>query len=170
MSADGNEIYDKLINEIDESENTSGNKNNEILAPNMNLDNISLTEIDKNVIRIDKVGKSKPIKSRKNMSKYEFVGVITKLALYLDTLDSLDKYVDAVNIECFINNAELAYHLLNTGVFDAYINRLGYDGVSFSELRINPMWKISLENYFKRSHEALENTLFKPMNKLLEEK
>ena len=105
---------------------------------------------------IDKIPKLKPVKTRKNISKYEFAAVITKLALYLNSIPSLEDYVDVVSYNGFINPSELAYNLLMKGVFDAIVNRLDYEDVSFSQLKINPQWCALLESYFKRNHEALK--------------
>ena len=116
---------------------------------------------------IGKIPKLKPVKTRKNMSKFEFAGVITKLANYLSTLDSLDKYVEEVSIPEFINNSELAYKLLLNGTFNAVIDRLGYEQVTFSELKINPLWIKTLDNYYERNREALYNNLYKPYDQAL---
>ena len=111
-------------------------------------------------IKITEVKKLKPHISRVNMSKYEFAGVITKLALYLNTLSSIDDYIEEVQVNGFINNSQLAYKLLMNHKFDAILDRLGYEFVSFSELRINPLWCSLLEHYYARSNKSLEEQCY----------
>ena len=118
------------------------------------LNNIEMVSPDSVVVT--KIKQLKPVISRPNMSKYEFAGTITKLALYLETLPSLGDYIDEVQINGFINASELAYKLLRSNKFDAYLNRLGYEVVSYSALRINPLWFKLMDNYYARSHAALE--------------
>lgn len=164
--ADDEGEYDQEGDDIVSETTTMAN--NKIMSLK-DLNNITLQEADGVTPSIDKVIRLKPVKTRRNMSKFEFAGVITKLAFYLSTLDSLDMYVDDIVIPEFVNNAELAYHLLMNGKFNAIINRLGYEQVSFSELRINPIWKITLENYFNRNRRALYENCYKPIDKVLRE-
>ena len=151
----------EILNAIDSN---SASTNDAILSLKEYEQNLKIL----NTHEIQHVGKLKPIKTRRFMSKFEFAGAITKLAQYLDTLSSLDQYVDAVEINGFINNSELAYKLLMNHVFDIIIDREGYEQVSFSELKINPAWCTSLENYFKRNYESLCKNCYEPYGNALD--
>jgi hypothetical protein len=98
------------------------------------------------------------MQSRKVISIYEFVGVITKLAQYLYTLPSITKYVEDPSIESIVNPCELALELLLSGKYDAKIIRT-FDEVNFSELSINPIWIDTARNYFKQQNSFIENNL-----------
>jgi hypothetical protein len=54
------------------------------------------------------------------------------------------------------------------GKFDAIINRLSYEEVNFSQLKINPLWINLLDNYFKRNHDSLKVNCYDPFDKALE--
>ena len=76
-----------------------------------------------------------PRMTRNTLSIFEYVGVITKLAKYLNSLTNLDKYLSDIEVNQIINPAELAFNLLNDGKFDAVIDR-GYELVTFSTLKV----------------------------------
>lgn len=160
-------------NENNENINENVNKYESTIYDNADLlkisdiTDITATDASSVTTHVKKIAKYKPIKTRKNMSKYELASTITKLANYLSTLDSLEQYVETTNINEFVNNAELAFHLLTEGKFDAVINRLGYEQVNFSQLSINPIWVETLENYFKRNREALRKYCYEPYDAAL---
>ena len=52
-----------------------------------------------------------PKMTRGTLSIYEYVGVITKLAKYLNSLTSLDKYLSDIEVNQIINPSELAFNL-----------------------------------------------------------
>lgn len=101
--------------------------------------------------------------TRDTISIFEYVGVITKLARYLYSLTNLSKYISEIEVNQIINPAELAYHLLKSGKFDAVIDR-GYERVTFSVLKIKPQWQEMIENYFTQQHEVVQNELLQPYN------
>ena len=103
--------------------------------------------------------------TRETLSIYEYVGVITKLAKYLNSLTSLDKYLSDIEVNQVINPAELAFNLLNDGKFDAVIDR-GYELVTFSVLKIKKQWKDTISNYFKNQHNTIEKEILAPLELL----
>lgn len=106
-----------------------------------------------------------PKMTRETLSIYEYVGVITKLAKYLNSLTSLDKYLSDIEVNQVINPSELAFNLLNDGKFDAVIDR-GYELVTFSVLKIKKQWKDTISNYFKNQHDTVEKEILKPLELL----
>ena len=103
--------------------------------------------------------------TRETLSIYEYVGVITKLAKYLNSLTDLNKYLLDVEVNQVINPAELAFNLLNDGKFDAIIDR-GYELVTFSVLKVKKQWKDTISNYFKNQHDVIEREILTPLNLL----
>lgn len=103
--------------------------------------------------------------TRETLSIYEYVGVITKLAKYLNSLTNLDKYLSDIEVNQVINPSELAFNLLNDGKFDAVIDR-GYELVTFSVLKIKKQWKDTISNYFKNQHDAIEKEILEPLELL----
>lgn len=106
-----------------------------------------------------------PRMTRNTLSIFEYVGVITKLAKYLNSLTNLDKYLSDIEVNQIINPAELAFNLLNDGKFDAVIDR-GYELVTFSTLKVKKQWKETISNYFKHQHETVEQEILKPLDLL----
>ena len=106
-----------------------------------------------------------PRMTRNTLSIFEYVGVITKLAKYLNSLTNLDKYLSDIEVNQIINPAELAFNLLNDGKFDAVIDR-GYELVTFSTLKVKKQWKETISNYFKQQHETVEQEILKPLDLL----
>lgn len=145
----------ELLKVIDETEELNDEIKDKVDKLNIKVQDLKL---------IKDIPKLKPKLTRSNMSKYEFAATITKLSLYLNTLPSLEHYFNnTMSYNGYINPTEVAYTLLMNGNFDAIIDRLGYEKVSFSQLKINKQWCILLENYFKRNHEALVNLCYKPI-------
>lgn len=105
----------------------------------------------------------KPQLTRETMSKFEFVRTITAVAKYLYTLPDLSKYCKDVEINSLINPAELAFELIMNGKINATLNRLGYEKVTFSELKVNPIWVNMIRNYYKRRHEIERGELLEPL-------
>ena len=102
--------------------------------------------------------------TRDILSKFEYVGVITKLAKYLAGLPSVEKFTSNVEINQLMNPAELAFELLNEGKYDAILDR-GYEKVSFSTLKAKKQWKDTILNYFKTHHNSITNEVI-PMMKM----
>lgn len=96
----------------------------------------------------------KPKITRPTMSKYEFVRVCTAAAKYLYTLPDLSKYIKATEVNDLINPAELAFLLVINGKLNATLDRLGYEKVTLSELKINPVWVDIVKSYFNHRHEC----------------
>lgn len=130
-------------------------------------ESIQLTENDanKNSLQSANVEVHYPKMTRETLSIYEYVGVITKLAKYLNSLTNLDKYLPDIEVNQIINPAELAFNLLNDGKFDAVIDR-GYELVTFSVLKIKKQWKDTISNYFKNQHDTIENEILGPLDLL----
>lgn len=102
-----------------------------------------------------------PVYTRPVLSKFEYEGVITTLAEYLENIDSISKYTLAANVNSLINTAELAYQLLKQGKMDCTIIRNeGLEKVSFSVLKRNKQWDELIENYFKTKSESLEEEFY----------
>ena len=101
--------------------------------------------------------------TRETLSIYEYVGVITKLAKYLNNMTDLDKYLTSIEVNQIINPAELAFNLLNDGKFDAIIDR-GYELVTFSTLKVRKQWKDTISNYFKSQHDTIEREILQPLD------
>lgn len=109
----------------------------------------------------------KPVITRRTMSMFEFVRVITALAKHLYSTHDISQYVemakDKIEINSIINPAELAFKLITEGKVNATLDRLGYEKVTFSELKINPLWINMLQSYFDKRHEIECNELLKPL-------
>lgn len=131
-------------------------------------ESIQLTENDdnnKNSQQSANVEVYYPKMTRETLSIYEYVGVITKLAKYLNTLTNLDKYLPDIEVNQIINPSELAFNLLNDGKFDAIIDR-GYELVTFSVLKVKKQWKDTISNYFKNQHDTIEKEVLEPLDLL----
>lgn len=130
-------------------------------------ESIQLTENDanKNSLQSANVEVYYPKMTRETLSIYEYVGVITKLAKYLNSLTNLDKYLPDIEVNQIINPAELAFNLLNDGKFDAVIDR-GYELVTFSVLKVKKQWKDTISNYFKNQHDTIEKEILDPLDLL----
>lgn len=105
----------------------------------------------------------KPVITRETMSKYEFVRVITAVGKYLNSLPDISKYCKELEVNSLINPLELAFTLVMEGKMNATLDRLGYEKVTFSELKINPLWVDILKNYFKQRREAEKKELLEPL-------
>lgn len=105
----------------------------------------------------------KPIITRETMSKYEFVRVITSVGKYLNSLPDLSKYCKDIEVNTIINPVELAFNLIMEGKMNATLDRLGYEKVTFSELKINPLWISMVRNYFNQRHETEKKELLEPL-------
>lgn len=106
----------------------------------------------------------KPVITRETMSKFEFVRVITAVGKYLYSRPDISKYCDEIEVNTLINPLELAFDLIMEGKMNATLDRLGYEKVTFSELKINPLWVDMAKNYFKQRKEAEKDELLKPLN------
>lgn len=106
--------------------------------------------------------------TRDMIGLYEYVGVITKLAKYLYDLPDLGKYLNDLEVNSLINEAELAFQLLDSGKMDAIIDR-GYEKVTFSVLKVRPQWKETILHYFAERRSNVENEMLKPLG-LLDDK
>lgn len=120
-------------------------------------------EIVNDNMTLTKMEKYHPYKTRDHISLYEYARVVSALSKYINDLDNLEKYLKKDNYVTVINPCELAFQLLEEGVFDAILDR-GIERVSYSTLRINPHWKKLLINDFRRHNRTLEEDL---INKLL---
>jgi hypothetical protein len=114
------------------------------------------------VITNNSIDVHKPVITRKIMSIYEFVGVITKLADYLYHLDDLTGIIEDKEVYTYINHLELAWILLRDRKFDAILNRY-VEQVNFSELDINPHWIKLIEANFKSHSQSFEDDILKPL-------
>lgn len=110
----------------------------------------------------------KPKITRPTMSKFEFVRVCTAAAKYLYALPDLSAYIKTPEINDLINPAELAFLLVTSGKLNATLDRLGYERVTMSELRINPIWIDIVRNYFNQRHEAEHAEILVPYGLLKE--
>lgn len=107
-----------------------------------------------------------PKLTRDIMSKYEFVGALTTLAIYLKNKKSLEQYTDVSDIFRITNTAELAFRILQNKKMDITIKRNhGSELVSFSKLRYNPQWVDDLEEYFTKWNASVNEELYKPLAK-----
>ena len=105
----------------------------------------------------------KPVITRETMSKYEFVRVITAVGKYLNSLPDISKYYKEVEVNSLINPLELAFNLVMEGKMNATLDRLGYEKVTFSELKINPLWIEIVKNYFEQRKKAEQKELIEPL-------
>ena len=102
------------------------------------------------------------------MSKFEFVGALTTLALYLKTKTSLEQYTDVGDIFRLPNTAEIAFQIIKNGKMNVTIKRNhGAELVSFSKLQYNPQWMKDAEEYFAEWNASVNEELYKPLSKLL---
>lgn len=110
----------------------------------------------------------KPIITRPTMSKYEFVRICTAAAKYLYALPDLSAYIKTPEVNDLINPAELAFLLILNGKLNATLERLGYEKVTMSELRINPIWIDIVKHYFNQRHESEHREILIPYGLLKE--
>lgn len=103
--------------------------------------------------------------TRPTMSIFEYAEVHTMLAEYIAANKSIKNFIDDVEVRGNVNPAELAFHLLKEGKWDAKIDR-GYEVVSYSKLKINPQWETTILNYFNQQHETQKKELFEPLGLL----
>ena len=101
-----------------------------------------------------------PIKTSKYISIYEYAKLLTDLSLFLYNSPSISKYVDEVEIKTMVDTNKLAYQLLKKGVFDAVIDR-GYEKVTFSKLKINPLYDDMIEKFLKEMDKNVNDTFLK---------
>ena len=135
--------------------NTQQKKTNNISNKNKNITLIKQTN-DKQVEIYE------PHITRPILSIYEYVGVHTMLAKYIDAQSSIKQFIDDVEVNFTINTAELAFHLLKEGKWDAVIDR-GYEKVTYSKLKHNKQWEDIIDRYFKQQREVYKNELFAPL-------
>ena len=107
-----------------------------------------------------------PIKTSKYISIYEYVKLLTDLSLFLYESKSVSKYIEQLEVNNLIEPNKLAYELLKNGTFDAVIDR-GYEKVTFSKLKINPIYN-SLIEQFLDEQEANVNRSFGELLKIME--
>lgn len=110
----------------------------------------------------DKVTIYKPKLTRPILSLYEYVGVHTALAKFIDAQTSISQFVDDVEINGLVNPAELAFNLLREHKWDAVINR-GYERVTYSQLRYNKQWEDMIARYFDEQHATYIRELYEPL-------
>lgn len=103
----------------------------------------------------------KPRITRPIMSKFEFVRVCTAAAKYLYALPDLSQYITTPEVNDLINPAELAFLLIINGKLNATFDRLGYEKVTMSELKINPVWIDMVKHYFDFRHNSEHNEILK---------
>lgn len=124
-------------------------------------------EDDKGVTVFDKTASEveiyKPTLTRETISRFEFVRVMTQVAKYLNSLSDVNKYMSEPEVNTLINPAELAFRLVMSGKLNATLDRLGYEKVTFSELKINPIWISTIEHYYDFRHENEKNELIIPL-------
>lgn len=157
------------------SNDTTPSNNNDTItqadvesAENIIKDTITVEVHD--TFKYNTVVRHKPRITRDTMSKYEFVRVITAVAKYLMDIKDLGKYCDDIEVTSLINPCEIAFRLLMNGRMNATLNRLGYECVTFSELRINPIWVHILEHYYQTRHDAEMDELLEPLKILVDNK
>lgn len=103
--------------------------------------------------------KIEPKVTRKTISEFEFVRVVTILARYIENSKTLYQFTDQkTTISNVVNSAQLATMLLKNGKFDAIISRPEED-VTFSSLIVNPSLYKQLEDYFSEKEEITKNML-----------
>ena len=109
-----------------------------------------------------KVETYEPKLTRPTISVFEYAEIHTMLADYIESHKSVKNFVDDIEIKGNVNPAELAFHLLKEGKWDAVIDR-GYEVVSYSKLKINKQLEDTIANYFKEQHEVEKQELFEPL-------
>jgi hypothetical protein len=140
--------YDEFSEDDFENSLIDGGEIYEDETPKKVIDNDEIPSENKVVITKNTMDVYKPKITRKIMSIYEFVGVITKLADYLYHLDDLSGIIEDQDSYTYINHVELAWKLLRDKKYDAILNRY-IEQVNFSELDINPHWIEVIEHDFK---------------------
>lgn len=97
-----------------------------------------------------------PVITRKNISIFELVRVITDLANYLYELKDINKYIDDLELDEIVDPVNLAFLLLQSGKFDAIINR-GCEYVTYSKLKKNKTTLMLIEDYLNNQREEYNN-------------
>jgi hypothetical protein len=131
-------------------------------TPKKIIESDDISSENKVVITKNTMDVYKPKITRKIMSIYEFVGVITKLADYLYHLDDLTGIIEDQDSYTYINHVELAWALLRDKKYDAILNRY-VEQVNFSELDINPHWIEVIEHDFKLHAQSFEEDVLGPL-------
>lgn len=96
--------------------------------------------------------------TRDTISLFEFVRIVTSVAKYLYSLHDLSNYIED-DLNMIVNPCELALELLLKGKIDATIDRLGYEKVTFSKLKLNDKHINVLRKYFKEQNENIKEEL-----------
>ena len=104
----------------------------------------------------------------KYISIYEYAKLLTDLSLYLYNSPSLSKWIDNVEVKTLIDTNKLAYELLKNGTFDAVIDR-GYEKVTFSKLKINPLYNSLIESFLNDVEKSTNESFLKVIG-LLDER
>lgn len=93
--------------------------------------------------------------SRPLLSVYELSAVGTKLAETIYDNTSIAEYQTEKEINNIVNPAQLAFQLLQSGAYDAIIDR-GYDKIKYSETHKNELKLTQLDNYFNEQNESVD--------------
>lgn len=103
------------------------------------------------------IQKFEPVITSKYISIYEYAKLLTELSELLYNSTSIGKYINEIEIKAPIDTNKLAYKLLSNGVFDATIDR-GYEKVSFSKLKINPLYNKMIEDFLSETEKSMNET------------
>ena len=120
------------------------------------------------VNNMSEIEEYEPKITSKYISIYEYAKLLTDLSLYLYNSPSLSKWIDNVEVKTLIDTNKLAYELLKNGTFDAVIDR-GYEKVTFSKLKINPLYNSLIESFLNDVEKSTNESFLKVIG-LLDER
>lgn len=112
-----------------------------------------------------KIEEYSPKITSKFISIYEYAKLLCDLSTYLYNKKSLSKYINTLEVKNMIDTNKLAYELLKNHTFDAVIDR-GYEKVTFSKLKINPIYNHMIENFLKEQNENINKSFLSLINLL----
>lgn len=121
------------------------------------------TTAQANINETGKVIKHYPKITSSYISIYEYARILSDLSQILYSKPSLSKYLGTVEVNTMIDTNRLAYELLKNNVFDAVIDR-GYETVTFSCLKINPIYNSMIEDFLNEQDQNT-NTAFSQLLK-----
>lgn len=124
----------------------------------MNEENVKVTIVETD----NEIETYEPRITRKQLSVYEYCRVITDLANYLYNTDNIDKYIDTIEIHNIVDPCSLAFKLLESGKFDAIIDR-GYERVTYSKCTFNNIYLDLVRSYIEQQENNILNEIFKKL-------
>ena len=97
--------------------------------------------------------------TRHKLSIYEYAGIITQVAEYINSIKDLDKYLDEPQINNLIDPCLIAFELLKNNKIDVQIDRCGYESVLYSQCEKDENIEKEIEHYLNERINDRQTTL-----------